>query len=145
MALPYRNTILLKGHLSVYYDEAPCATIVSPGMLLDQNASNAIVPHGTANVAAAPMVAIEDALQGKAIEDAYAVNDPVRFQYLQQGNWFQGVLTAGQNVIVGDKVSSGGNGKFIKTTGANIPIARVMEAKDLTTGGVDGFVVLRVI
>lgn len=111
-----RRIHLKKGAESVY-EEGKAGAAITPGMLIALNSSAVYVPHGVANGGAEVNIAIEDALQGKTIDDVYAINDLVRFVIPVRGDVVLGILAPGQNVQDGTKLVSNGAGLLIAQTG----------------------------
>src|SRR5687768_14727202 len=100
--MPSPRTIFLKPpeKLGDHYDEARCVTaVIYPGMLCEMVGTvtggsagtfppemRTVKPHATADGIHAGLIAIEDALQGRTTDDAYAVGDLVRFVQLNRGD-----------------------------------------------------------
>ncbi len=112
-----RRIHLKKGAESVYEEGRAGATIM-PGMLIGLDASTeTYIPHGTADGGAECCVALEDALQGNTIDDAYASGDLVRFIIPVRGDVVLLLLEAGANVTAGTKLVSNGAGYVQAETG----------------------------
>lgn len=124
------NTIRLKG--CSRYEEAVAAGTISPGQLIKHNTSSQVLRHSTATGFGAVYIAIEDALQGKTVDDNYAADDIVGYIIPQSGDECQVKLDAGENVVVGDMLESAGNGNFQKFT-SGTRMFEVLEAKDLSS------------
>lgn len=139
------NTIVLKGDLEKRHEEGRAAAVVKPGHLCAADADNKIVPHATLGGHALPMFAKEDALQGRTIRTAYAINDVVLMHIAQSGDEIYAVLKAGQNAANGAALSSQGDGTLKVTGVGEQVIAFCTEALDLSAGGsVDTFVKTRI-
>lgn len=110
------NTIVLIGQLHDNHEERRCASIVKPGYLMDTNADGKVIPAATYGAKGELYVAKEDYLQGKTINDAYAVGDLVFIHKAKSGNKIALVLAAGQNVAKGDQLISNGDGTVVKYT-----------------------------
>lgn len=108
------NTILLKGRLDQRYDEQRGAGTITPGMLCVDNSSGNLIAHNVVSGKGPWKIAIEDALQGKTIDDNYVSGDLVRFHHPRPGNWYYMLLKAGENVAIGDKAVSAGDGTLQK-------------------------------
>jgi len=104
-----RRIHLKKGGESVYEEGRAGATIM-PGMLIALTSSATYIPHGTQDVVAEVNIAIEDALQGKSIDDHYVSGDLVRFVIPLRGDVVLAILEAGQNVTDGQLLTSNGAG-----------------------------------
>src|SRR5688500_206823 len=128
------NRIVLKGEDR--YDEAPASAALSPGHLIEKISTGKVRKHATVGGAHSRMFAIEDSLIGRTIDDAYAADDIVRHVICDPGNVVYAILKAGENVVIGDKLVSGGDGTLIKQTVGTQPIvAYADETLDLSGGG----------
>ena len=126
------NTIVLK---QVFRDRAQIekvpAAAFHPGHLLELTTADKVQKHSSQNgVVTPPMFAIEDNLQGKTIDDAYATTGRAQVWIPQRGEEVYAVLADGQNVSVGSTLASNGDGT-LKTHTSNI-IAVAIEALDLS-------------
>lgn len=144
------NTIRLKG--CGRYEEALANAILSPGHLIEILSTGKVRKHATEGGLAERAFAIEDALQGKTVADAYAADDRVGYVLAAPGDEINAVVKAGENVAIGDKLISAGDGTLIKTGSAStsvtdpVVVAVAMEAADLSdTGDVDTLVAVRVL
>jgi hypothetical protein len=114
------RTIVLKGH--GHHDEGRCGTAISPGMAVEMAADGEFDPTVSAQAAALKgglKVAKEDALQGKTIDDAYAVGDVLFYYEPEPGDVIHALVKAAANIAVGDKlvVEGGGSGLFVEAAG----------------------------
>lgn len=131
------NKIVLKGDWS-HREEGPCATAVSPGMNVARNsaarvfqrdtwgpASTDFVGTGTAlggtSVANPIAVVLEDVLQGKTINDAYAAGDNIFVFQPRKGDVIQVLVASGQTVLKGRGLSAIASGKWNADT-TNAPV-----------------------
>lgn len=104
-----KNTILLKNYSDVF--EEPLANAaVTPGHLVEPMTTGKFRVHSTAEGNVIPAFAIEDALQGKGIDDAYAEDDPMRVWYPGRGNIVNALLSNGETAVIGSKLASNGDG-----------------------------------
>jgi hypothetical protein len=103
------NTIKLKDMLHIR-EEYKAASAVTPGMLLELNGSSKVQAHSSAGQNILPMVAYEDELQGKTIDEDYAADDPVQCWVPTRGDKAYLILADGQNITQGDFLESDGNG-----------------------------------
>lgn len=132
------NTIRLKKYSDVQEEHLAGGTIY-PGMLLIMSAADTVVAHNDdapANCYA--MFAVEDALQGKGIDDPYVTGDPVQVWIPYRGDWVYAILEDGANVSVGTFLESNGAG-YLQAYTQGTPVAVAMEAMDLSgsTGELD--------
>jgi hypothetical protein len=128
-----RYTIKLKSYLDVFIEKAAGGAFY-PGALLLLNSSDAFIAHNDdAPAAFVPIIAIEDALQGKGIDDAYASGDWVRGWVPTRGDVFYGILADGEHVAIGEFLQAFGTGGFLeKQTGTGHAVAMALEHKDLS-------------
>ena len=116
------NTIVLKG--AGRYEEGEADAAILPGEAIElapdgnydpcqASQANAIKRRGL-------QIAIEDALQGKTVDDAYADGDRVFFYIPIPGDEIQVLVKSGENIDVGEKlvVEGGGSGKFVASGGS---------------------------
>jgi len=134
------NTIKLKSYLDVFIERVAGGAFY-PGALLMLDSSNEFIAHNDdAPAVAVPIIAIEDALQGKGIDDAYAHEDWVRGWVPTRGDIFYGILADGEHVAIGEYLQSFGAGGYLeKQTGTGHAIAMALEHLDLSgsSGDVD--------
>jgi hypothetical protein len=110
------NTIVLIGDLHKRHEEYTASGIVKPGYLGQIDGDGKILAHSVYGGGGECIVCKEDALQGKTIDDAYAVGDLVFAHHGQKSDVLAFVLKAGQNVDDGDKLMSAGDGTMVKYT-----------------------------
>jgi hypothetical protein len=126
------NTIKLKNYLHIR-EEYTAAEAILPGMLVELNSSGTLQKHSGAGQTALPMFAIEDALQGKAIDEAYAASDKVQVWVPTRGDIVYGLLADEETVVIGDFVESNGAGFLRKLVRTN----ESWESDDDAPGGGD--------
>lgn len=147
------NTIKLKNYLNIF-EEYAAAAAITPGHLIELTSANKVQVHSDLDGFVLPMFAIEDDLQGKGIDDDYALNDRVQVWIPQRGDFVNAILFDGESVVIGDKVVSNGDGTLKKldavTSFGNdgTIIGVVVEATDMSGGAssdpVGGRVVVRI-
>lgn len=141
------NTIILKA--MGIYEEATAAGAIQPGALLEIDANGDVQNHSVAGGRAELMVALEDALQGRTIDDAYAVGDIVSHKLLTIGSKVQAILQDGETAVIGSPLYSNGDGTLVVTdplAGSGVVIAVAQEAVDLSGAPAEnGFVAVRVV
>lgn len=115
-----KNTIKIKNYLNVFEEMISDGTAILPGMILEMTSAtgaNTCKPHATAGVHVAPiMVALEDELQGKTIDDSYAATAGTKVQVWipQRGDIANLISVDGTALAIGDYVESNGNGRVTK-------------------------------
>ena len=104
------NTIKIVKH-SDNIEEYAAAAAIYPGSLLELTTSNTVQVHSTAGGNVGPICfALEDELQGKGIDTAYAAADKVQVWFPAPGDVVLAILADGQSVGEGDKLESNGAG-----------------------------------
>ncbi len=104
-----KNTIKLKKYSDVI-EEFVAAGEIKPGMLVTLNADGKVIPHNLDGGNAIPMFALEDELQGKTIEDEYAIGDPVQVWVAGRGDIVYALANSGVTINVGNFLVSAGDG-----------------------------------
>lgn len=139
------KTIHLLGEARTEEDIAGGA--LTPGHLVEKyndSGDAKLRVHQTQGGFAERAVAVEDALQGREIDTAYAADERVTYKLFATGSVAYLYLKAGQNVALGDKLISNGDGTLIangqEATGVSVEqiVGQAEEALDLSaTGAVD--------
>lgn len=144
------NQIQLKG--GFWRDELRAAAALTPGHLIERTAADKVQVHATEGGFAERAFAVEDALQGKTIDDAYALDDLVSYNLVKPGSEVQAWLKAGENVAIGAKLVSAGDGTLIAegSVASGVTVKQVIgiatEALDLSaSGAVDTRIDIRVL
>ncbi len=131
------RTIVLQGNSYGHHDEGVLDTVATPGMHI-QVASDGKYDLSPATAAELVKSAIkivkEDALQGKTVDDAYAIGDRVFFYTPLPGDMIHCRIKTGIDLVIGDKVTpeGGGTGLFIEAAGTESKYR--FEAKESTGG-----------
>lgn len=134
-------SIIIKDWTSVR-DEANAAEVITPGQFVTKNADGEFKKNATAGAAGPVIVALEDELQGKTIEDDYAIDAPVQGWYARRGAQVLAKVLAGFVPAVGDSVQISATGNLevlteAATTGSGTvdtitfpgtPVAQVVDA-----------------
>lgn len=138
------NTVVIKNYGNCF-EEAEANAAIKPGMLVETMSTGKIRAHATEGGNAIPMFAIEDKLQGKGINDAYAAADQVQVFIPQRGDQVYAQIEDEQNIAVGDFLESNGAGYLQKITNVEISsqaadvvyplqiVAQALEALDLSS------------
>lgn len=137
-----KNTIKLKKYLDVI-EEYTASGAITPGMLLEYDSAGKVKAHSSSGGTQVQLIALEDELQGKGINDAYALADQVQVWVAQRGEQAYMILQDGENVAIGDYLVSNGDGTLKKyvaqeessgpdTIIINSIVAQSLEAKDLS-------------
>lgn len=107
-----KNTIKLKDYLHVV-EEYNAASAITPGELIEVTSGGKVQAHSTENGEALPvMFATEDEFQGNEISDDYDSDAPVNCWIPQRGDMVYALLSAGEDVAIGDALTSDGSGNL---------------------------------
>lgn len=136
--IPHR--IILKGLDNGRHEEGLATVITKPGSLLIKDATGTLTqpkykPHNVAGGAHEKAFALEDALRGRTINTDYAVGDLIGIGYVYPGDVVFALIDVGQNIAVGDKLSSAGDGSLRKEVSTGAIVGFAEEAVDLTESG----------
>jgi hypothetical protein len=108
----------------IIQSEAPAGESgIYPGMLIKLNSAGAVIKHANAGgvLGDENMIAIEDQLQGKTVDDVYAyvAANPAIVTYIifPPGSEGNVLLDDGAAVVIGGKIISTGDGTVKATTG----------------------------
>ena len=121
---------------------------ITPGDLIERKSTDEMKVHATAGgTVGCKYFAVENLPVGGEISDAYAVGSIVQFVHAQAGDLINARILDGDNIVIGDKLESGGNGRLRKlvadTSAGTIKpgaiIAEAREAKDMSSSAlIDG-------
>ena len=130
------------------HDEANgfLAAVISPGMLVERLSDDTVQPHSTEGGDGAIIVAMEDALQGKTVADAYTaststVKTPIMLGLPVQGSEMNMLIKAGETITIGMDLISAGDGSLIDeasmSSGGTVAkvIGKAAQALDLSASG----------
>jgi len=116
------NTIVLRG--KGHYDEGEADAAISPGEAVRLAADGNYDPETIAASLVGQRglaIALEDALQGNTVDDAYADGDRLFLYFPVPGDIVQVLAKAGEDIDVGDflSVEGAGSGKFVEVAAAS--------------------------
>lgn len=103
----YRAIVV--GHEGSIVEEANVAVAVTPGMLVDVNASGELGPQTLVGPVPAKVVEENDFFGG-GLDDVIAINQQARYRHLKAGAQFMGLLAAGAAAVT--------NGAYLESDGA---------------------------
>lgn len=91
---------------------------ILPGMLIKLNSSGQVIKHTTEGgiLGDEKLFAIEDALQGKNADQVYDNGTRVTYIVAPPGSTINMLIEDGQDISIGDKIMSAGNGLLKETT-----------------------------
>ncbi len=114
------NTIKLKNYLNIF-EEYEAGGDITPGHLVKLGSDSKVVVHDSTQLAI-PMFAVEDALQGNGIDDAYKSGDPVQVWIPQRGDQAYALLHHDSATVnPGDFLMSAGDGELTKFDAQTLP------------------------
>ena len=118
------NMIVLKG--KGHYEEGVLTTTASPGMGLERSTGNsyARITASQANALKGLdglIIALEDSLQGKTKDDAYAIGDVVSAYTPVPGDVVQVLIKDGETIADGDSIipEGGGTGLWVEAASSS--------------------------
>jgi len=126
------KTIKIKRYSNVV-NEYPASAAIIPGALVELISTGKVRNHATSGGYVAPMIALEDELQGRGINDNYAADEPVQVWSANHGDEAYLLLRDEETIVIGDLLQSDGLGKVMKRTSTNTVVGIALEAKDLST------------
>jgi hypothetical protein len=119
--------------------EANAGEAITPGMLVELTsaAQDTVQKHATAGGRVMPAFAVEDDLQGKTIDDDYAINTRVQYNTFRSGDRVLAWLANGENATKGAKLVSNGDGKLAVAAtdsgdSTQHPVCQAAEAVDMS-------------
>lgn len=127
-------TIKVRGE--VIRAEAYADEIITPGMLLIETATG-FKKHDVAGKGGQVLVAYEDELQGNGIDVDYPADAKVQADIYRSGDRFFATVVTGQTLVIGDYLTSNGDGKLKKangTTDVNIAKTKTTVTTTADTG-----------
>jgi len=108
---------------------------IYPGMVLEKTGDAKLKKHATAGGSGERLVALEDRLAGKTVDDVYADENIVFYQMCQDGDEVMVLLLDGETIVENDALKSDGAGRVRKAaTSGNQVMFRAMESLDLSGG-----------
>lgn len=128
------NTILLKG--SPLRKEAQAAAAITPGHLVELKSTGKIGVHATAGGYAMKAFAVENEVFGNGVDVAYAADDNVLYGVFKNGEEVYALIpAAAAAIVVGDFLTSNGDGTLKKATSTDQRLFQSLEAVDNSAGG----------
>jgi len=111
MATVVKHTIKLKNYSDVF-EEFVALAAITPGHLVElyPTVAGEVRVHSTIGGNALPMFALENALEGEGIDDAYAADDQVQVWIPGRGDIVNALLKDGEHIEIGDFLESAGDG-----------------------------------
>ncbi len=123
------NVIFLGGDRTQIGDLA-ASEAITPGHLVERFNSSGTIrwrKHSTAAGDGGALVATDQAMLNKGVDDAYALNDLVEVSALHKGATAWMLIASGQNIAAGNLMESAGNGTI--RAGTTNPLFIALENK----------------
>lgn len=123
---------------------------ILPGMLVMLNTAGNIVSHDEEGGWAECAFAVEDALRGRTISDAYIINNILTYLLPVKGAEVYALLRDGQDISIGEKLISNGDGTLVSYDDSSsavvlpIPLVVAMQALDLSGSAANVNTLIRV-
>jgi len=125
------ETIKIKKYSDIELEAAANAAI-TPGHAVEYISTGKVQKTATAGGKWAGMVALEDELQGKGINDDYAANDRVKIWVAGRGDIVNMLATDEEAIVIGDFIEIGVAGK-VRKFASGVAIGIAVKAVDLST------------
>lgn len=129
------NTIWLGGPRTEIGDVA-AGVAITPGHLVERyNAAGVwrLRPHTTAGGNTARLVATEQSMINKNVNDGYAINDLVEATLAGMGTNLWMIIASGQSIAYGQKLESAGDGT-LRAIAAGTALFQALETVNNTSG-----------
>lgn len=107
------NSVILKRYNKIEIEKVAVEAI-TPGHLVELTSADKVQKHSVEAGNAVPMFALEDGLIGNGITTDIAINETCMVWIPQRGDEVYAILTTGQTVVIGDLLSSKGDGTLKK-------------------------------
>ena len=145
MAKDNPETILLKGMPMI--KEGQTDEKLSPGHVVEFGGTKEIQKQATAQQAnARKAIALENDLEGKTINDEYAVDALVKYALCYSGcEMYVRVAAAAPAIVKNDKLELKGDGTVRKQTNNGVTFAYALEALDNSTGTKETFIKVEIV
>ena len=130
--------------------ERDAADAITPGMLIELNSTNGVIPHNVAGGFSDKWVAVENDIAGDDFDHPYLAGEVCLFNACRQGDEVLLTINDGENIAIGEDLESAGNGKVRAIVGEEsgavfgrqrYAVARALQAIDMTdsSGGDPAF------
>jgi len=121
----------------VYHERNAAEAGIYPGMALKIDSSDDYALFDSEGGDGPLIVAIEDALQGHTVDDAYTIDYPVRAIQFRAGEEFHGLVPAGQDITIGEMLTRNSSGLFISNSDSGDKgdtVAQALEDEEIGSG-----------
>lgn len=106
-----------------YINDKVAVETIKPGMILELHDDGGVPAwgvHDTADDPVSVVVALEQPFMNQGIDDNYSDGDLVLAGALRPGAMFYGIVPSGQDINIGDRLQSNGDGKLKAAAGGSI-------------------------
>jgi hypothetical protein len=127
------KTVVLKGRGC--RNERIADGAITPGHLVEIQSTGKIKVHDTAGGFCQKAFAVEDDLQGNPISTAYTSGARVQYNVMLPGDQVNALIKDGENIAIGDKLVSAGDGTLKEATSETADstiVAIAVEACDMS-------------
>lgn len=126
------NTIFLGGDRTQIGDLA-ASEVITPGMFVERHNNAGVIRFrkATAKLAGA-LVATDQSMLNKGVDDTYAVGDLMEVSALHKGATAWALIASGQDISAGEQLEHAGDGTLRAVTDG-IPVAVALENKPSVT------------
>ena len=127
------RTVLLRSNS--FREEAKAGEAsIYPGQCVEWSAAGTVLMNNTqGRPTTGLMIAIENALMGDDVDDAYSNGARVQFHYAVPGDYFALRCKASENIAFGDKITVDNAGDFVEASSGETVVAISMEAAGALT------------
>jgi hypothetical protein len=126
------NTIFLGGERTQIGDIAASESI-TPGMGVELFNSAGVIRFRKATAAlAGALVATNQSMLNKGVDDVYAAGDLMEVSAAQNGSTWWMLLASGQNIAAGNRLEHAGDGT-LRILAAGVPVFKALENKPTVT------------
>ena len=139
------NTIMLRGDRGTREEGYAADNTIKPGHVVSRNSANKFARNTLGTGAdLAVQVAIEDAMLGKTINDAY-VQDKIMFTYIPEAGdrVYMRVPAGAPAIVIGDRLQLDNTGCVVKWIAGTV-IGHAREALDNSGGGTEAFITVEI-
>lgn len=129
------NTIWLGGE-RVDVNDVVASEAITPGHLIERFNSSGTPKfrkHATAGGKTAPIIALDQSMMNKGVDDAYAADDLVDAAVGMNGSTFWALIASGQNIAAGEQLESAGDGT-LRILASGEPLFTCLEGVNNSAG-----------
>lgn len=126
------NTIFLAGRREQIGDIA-ASEVITPGMCVELFNSSGTIRFRKATAAlAGAIVATNQSMLNKGVDDTYAIGDLMEASVAISGSTWWALIASGQNIAAGNRLEHAGDGT-LRILAAGVPVFKALENKPTVT------------